>query len=82
LDEPENSLSAEFQIELKAFLEASVRAYNCQFVISTHSPFLLSMQGATIYDLDVTPPQIRPWTEIKNVRIYHDFFMEHDEEFS
>ena len=81
LDEPENSLSAEFQIELKAFLEASVRAYNCQFVISTHSPFLLSIPGAVIYDLDVTPPQVRPWTEIKNVRIYHDFFIEHDEEF-
>lgn len=81
LDEPENSLSAEFQIELKAFLEASVRGYNCQFVISTHSPFLLSMQGAVIYDLDSTPPQIRRWTEIKNVKIYHDFFMEHNKDF-
>lgn len=81
LDEPENSLSAEFQLELKTFLEASVRAYNCQFVISTHSPFLLSMQGAVIYDLDVTPPQVRPWTEIKNVRIYHDFFKSHSPEF-
>ena len=81
LDEPENSLSAEFQLELKTFLEASARAYNCQFIISTHSPFLLSMQGAVIYDLDVTPPKIRPWTEINNVRIYHDFFMEHDKDF-
>ncbi|MGI6029154.1 MAG: AAA family ATPase [Candidatus Heteroscillospira sp.] len=81
LDEPENSLSAEFQLELKVFLEASVRAYNCQFIISTHSPFLLSMDGAVIYDLDATPPQIRPWTEVKNVRIYHDFFMEHNRDF-
>lgn len=81
LDEPENSLSAEFQLELKRFLEASVRAYNCQFIISTHSPFLLSMQGAEIYDLDATPPRISPWTEIKNVRIYHDFFSEHHAEF-
>ena len=81
LDEPENSLSAEFQLELKTFLEASARAYNFQFVISTHSPFLLSMQGAVIYDLDVTPPQIRPWTEIKNVRIYHDFFQDYHNAF-
>ena len=81
LDEPENSLSAEFQLELKNFLEASVRGYNCQFIISTHSPFLLSMQGAVIYDLDVTPPQIKPWTEIKNIRLYHDFFMAHDKDF-
>ena len=81
LDEPENSLSAEFQLELKTFLEASVRAYNCQFIISTHSLFLLSMPGAVIYDLDVTPPQIRSWTEIKNVRIYHDFFEAHHRDF-
>lgn len=81
LDEPENSLSAEFQLELKRFLEASVRAYNCQFIISTHSPFLLSIQGAEIYDLDTTPPRKRPWTEIKNVRVYHDFFLEHRMDF-
>jgi predicted ATPase len=81
LDEPENSLSAEFQLELKRFLEASVRAYHCQFIISTHSPFLLSMDGAKIYDLDDTPPCTKAWTEIKNVRIFHDFFMEHDDAF-
>lgn len=77
LDEPENSLSAEFQLELKAFLEASVRAYNCQFIIATHSPFLLSIQDAVIYDLDLIPPRVTPWTEIKNVRICHDFFEAH-----
>ena len=81
LDEPENSLSAEFQLELKTFLECSARGYGCQFIISTHSPFLLSMNGAVIYDLDATPPQVKPWTEMKNVRIYHDFFMQHHEEF-
>ena len=44
LDEPENSLSPDKQQELLQFLEDSVRFYNCQFVISTHSPFLLSMR--------------------------------------
>ena len=81
LDEPENSLSAEFQLKLKAFLEASVRAYNCQFIISTHSPFLLSMEGAVIYDLDQTPSRVTPWTEIKNVRIYREFFEAHRSSF-
>jgi len=81
LDEPENSLSAEFQLKLKEFLEASVRAYNCQFIISTHSPFLLSMEGAVIYDLDQTPPRVTPWTEIKNVRIYREFFEAHRSSF-
>lgn len=81
LDEPENSLSASLQLELKKFIEDSVRFFKCQFVISTHSPFLLSMEGAKVYDLDVTPPEARPWTELENVRIYHEFFAEHAHEF-
>ena len=81
LDEPENSLSARLQLELRQFLADSVRFFGCQFVISTHSPFLLSLPGARIYDLDVTPPRTRNWTELENVRIYRDFFKDHDKEF-
>ena len=82
LDEPENSLSAEFQLKLKEFLEASVRGYNCQFILSTHSPFLLSMEGAVIYDLDETPPRRKNWTDIQNVRVYRDFFKAHEKDFA
>jgi len=81
LDEPENSLSAAFQNDLRQFLEDSARFYGCQFVIATHSPFLLSMKGAKIYDLDAAPAAVRPWTELPNVRLYHDFFEAHREEF-
>jgi len=81
LDEPENSLSAALQLELKRFIEDSVRFFKCQFIISTHSPFLLSMEGAKVYDLDSTPPRHRKWTELDNVRIYRDFFKSHDSEF-
>lgn len=81
LDEPENSLSATLQLELKRFIEDSVRFFKCQFIISTHSPFLLSMDGAKVYDLDVTPSRPRKWTELDNVRIYRDFFKSHDSEF-
>ena len=81
LDEPENSLSAKLQIELAKFLEESARFYNCQFVISTHSPFLLSMSGAKIYDLDSIPAAPGKWTELENVRIYHEFFEKHKNEF-
>lgn len=59
LDEPENSLSAVNQIKLKEFIEESVRFFNCQFIISTHSPFLLSMQDARVYDLDIVPSRVR-----------------------
>lgn len=81
LDEPENSLSAALQNKLRAFIEDSARFYGCQFVIATHSPFLLSMKGARVYDLDSAPVEVRHWTELENVRIYHDFFKSHENEF-
>lgn len=58
LDEPENSLSPKRQMELMSFIEDSVRFLGCQFIISTHSPFLLAMRGAKIYDLDENPVDI------------------------
>lgn len=81
LDEPENSLSAEKQIELAKFLEDSVRFFGCQFVISTHSPFLLSMRGAKIYDMDEQPVDVKRWTKLGNVRTYYDFFQKYSAEF-
>ena len=81
LDEPENSLSAKLQNELVGFIEDSVRFYNCQFIISTHSPFLLSLKGAKIYDLDCVPVQSKKWTELENIRVYHDLFERHKDSF-
>ena len=81
LDEPENSLSAGLQRELAQFLTDSVRFYHCQFIISTHSPFLLSMRGAKIYDLDTRPVRERRWTELEHVRAYYELFREHEREF-
>lgn len=81
LDEPENSLSIELQQRLSEFLLESARFFGCQFVIATHSPVLLAMKGARIYDLDSVPVQTRKWTELENVRRYFDFFMEHQDEF-
>ena len=77
LDEPENSLSPQRQQELLSFLEDSARFFGCQFIIATHSPFLLSMRGAKIYDLDADPVCTRRWTELPAVRAYYDFFKRH-----
>ena len=81
LDEPENSLSAENQLKLKEFIEETARFYNCQFIISTHSPFLLSLKFAKIYDLDSYPVTTKKWTELSNVRVYFDFFIENENQF-
>ena len=74
-------LSAERQLELQHFLPDSARFYGCQLVISTHSPFLLALPGAKVYDLDAQPPTVRRWTELENVRLYRDFFKAHESEF-
>ena len=81
LDEPENSLSAENQLKLKSFIEDSARFYNCQFIISTHSPFLLSLKDAKIYDLDDNPVVCKKWTELDNIKLYYKLFKEYEEEF-
>ncbi len=81
LDEPENSLSPKRQLELMGFIEDSVRFFGCQLIISTHSPFLLGMKGARIYNLDENPVKLQSWTELENVRIYYEFFKGHEKEF-
>lgn len=81
LDEPENSLSPERQMELAQFITDSARFFGCQFVISTHSPFVLAIRGAKIYDLDSDPVDVRDWTQLKNVRVYYDFFKQHERAF-
>ncbi len=81
LDEPENSLSPEKQLELVQFIEDSVRFFNCQFIISTHSPFFLSLKGAKIYDLDENPVSLKKWTDIESVKAYYHFFKNHEKAF-
>lgn len=81
LDEPENSLSAALQKELAQFILDSARFYHCQFVIASHSPFLLSIEGAKIYDLDSTPVTAKKWSELENIRAYYALFDNHRAEF-
>ena len=81
LDEPENSLSAKWQVKLASYLEGMARFEGCQFIIATHSPFLLGIRGAKIYDLDTAGVPVRKWTELENVRQYYEFFRDRNNEF-
>jgi len=74
LDEPENSLSPKMQFQLKKFIEDAVRYFGCQIIMATHSPFLLSIEGAKVYDFDNQPITITPWQELENIKLYRDFF--------
>ncbi len=73
LDEPENSMSPALQLELKAIIENHARFFNCQFIIATHSPFLLSASGAKIYDLG-GEVKVRKWQELENIKAYYELF--------
>lgn len=77
LDEPENSMSPNMQLRLAERLTQLARYCGCQLIIATHSPFLLALPGALIYDLDSRPVAERNWWELENPRIYYEFFNKH-----
>jgi len=74
LDEPDNSLSPALQLVLKDKIEKYAYLLDCQFIIATHSPFLLSVENATVYNLDRCPSSVCKWQDLENVRIYYEFF--------
>lgn len=82
LDEPENSLSAIYQIQLTKYLAESARFFGAQLVIATHSPFILSIPNAKIYNLDTEPITVtRDWTTLDNMKAYFDFFSQYADKF-
>ena len=81
IDEPENSLAPKFQLELVQLILELSRFFNCQFIIATHSPFLLSLPEAKIYDLDAIPVVTKQWYELENMKIYYQFFKQNKDKF-
>lgn len=81
LDEPEVSLSPANQTALAEKLNQMARFLGCQFIISTHSPFMLGTLHARIYNLDSRELEEAKWTELENVRYFYDFFEKHRGEF-
>lgn len=77
LDEPENSLSAEWQTVLARELYSYATERKCQLIIASHSPFILSILGTKIYNLDSNPISIAQWHELDNMRAYYNLFKSH-----
>lgn len=50
-DEPEAALSIQGQMQLAAIMRDSI-AKGSQFIVSTHSPFLMAYPGAAVYQTD------------------------------
>lgn len=73
LDEPEAPLSPLRQLTLYCAIKSLCTEGNCQFIIATHSPILLSFEGATLYDLDQCPPRKTSWEELPGVQLMKSF---------
>ena len=80
LDEPENSMAPAFQQQLAQHIELLARL-DTQFVIATHSPFLLAIPNARIYDLDARPSTERAWYELENMKAYYRLFKQFEDRF-
>ena len=81
LDEPEVSLSPANQVLLAKETNKLARLLSCQFIIATHSPFMLGTLNAKIYNIDKDDYSICEWYELENVRYFYDFFKKHEKEF-
>jgi predicted ATPase len=81
LDEPEVSLSPQNQVHLAEKINQAARLFDNQFIISTHSPFMLGTLSAKIYDIGSEDFDVCHWSQLKNVKFYYDFFQKRKDQF-
>ena len=77
LDEPETALSPRSQLDLMDIITENSRAGHAQFVITTHSPILLTCPEARIYSFDHVPVRSIEYHETEHYRVYKDFLANH-----
>lgn len=54
-------------------LLAQAVAEGSQFIIATHSPFLMALPGAELLNFDQSPPQKATWDDLEHVALTRDF---------
>lgn len=73
LDEPEAALSAERQLSLITLLNDLVKYNNCQFIIATHSPILITCPNSEIYEIEENNLIKKSYQETKQFQLYKNF---------
>lgn len=68
LDEPEAALSPSRQMTLMAEMNALVKR-DSQFIVSTHSPILLTFPGAQVFELTETAIRTVPYAETEHFKL-------------
>jgi len=74
LDEPESALSPKTQLELLNVLGEMSTAGHAQFIISTHSPILMSCQDAMLYSFDNNKIENTSFKNTSHFEVYNQFF--------
>src|SRR5690625_3341615 len=72
LDEPEAPLSPLKQLTLISMIKEMVEA-NCQFIIATHSPILMSYPDADLFSFEDDQLQRTSYTDLEHVQLTRDF---------
>ena len=67
------------QLALIAILQDAV-AEGSQFIVATHSPILMALPGATILDVNESPPAPIAWDDVEHVNLTRAF-LNHPESF-
>ncbi len=73
LDEPEAALSPIRQLSLISFILEMVKKKNSQFIIATHSPLLMGIPGAAIYEIQEDAMKGVAWEDTDHYRITKTF---------
>ena len=73
LDEPEAALSPLKQLSLISLILEIVKMKNAQFIIATHSPILMGIPNATLYEIQEDSMKQVEYTETDHYRITKTF---------
>ncbi len=73
LDEPETALSPSSLIDLLNLLITITEQGHAQFIIATHSPFLMALPGSRIFSFDDAAIKTIEYKNTSHYRIYRDF---------
>jgi predicted ATPase len=73
LDEPEAALSPLKQLSLIAFLLEVIKSGNAQFILATHSPILMGIPGAILYEILENGMQQVKYKDTDHYRITRNF---------
>jgi len=74
LDEPEAALSPKTQLDLLTLFNEKSRTGEAQFIISTHSPILMSCRQAEIFSFDHRSIKPVDFKDTSHYKVYEQFF--------